>query len=107
MARGRGRGRGKRGKPANQGSRPPSPPKPCAQNVEYNSDSDEMLNQVLRLSQQEYEKSEILSKKENEDIERAINERLQNISTRSDFKPKFQPGLFNPNIVLWENIPSY
>ena len=58
-----------------------------------------MLNQVLRLSQQEYEKSEILSKKENENIERAINERLQNISTRSDFKPKFQPGLFNPNIV--------
>ena len=42
-----------------------------------------MLAQVLRLSQQEYEKSEILRKKEKEDFERAMNERLQNISTPS------------------------
>ena len=42
-----------------------------------------MLNQVLRLSQQDYEKSEILRNKENEDFQRAINERLQNISTPS------------------------
>ena len=65
------------------GSRPSSPPKSCAQNAEDNSDSDEMLGQALRLSQQEYEKSEILRKKEEEDIQRAMNERLQNILTPS------------------------
>ena len=77
MARGRGRGRAKRGKPANQGSRPSSPPQPCAQNVEDNSGSDEMLAQVLRLSQQECENSEILRNKENEDFQRAMNESQQ------------------------------
>ena len=104
----RGRGRAKRGKPANQGSRPSSPPQPCAQNVEDNSDSDEMLAQVLRLSQQEYEKSEILRKKEKEDLQRAMNERLKNISSLNFstlvFNPellnlKIHPGLFNHNLI--------
>ena len=38
-----------------------------------------MLSQVLRLSQQEYEKAEILRKKEDEDLQRAMNERWKNI----------------------------
>ena len=36
-----------------------------------------MLGQALRLSQQEYEKSEILRKKESEDFQRAMNESQQ------------------------------
>ena len=42
-----------------------------------------MLGQALRLSQQEYEKSEILRKKETEDLQRAMDERLKNISTQN------------------------
>ena len=67
-----------------------------------------MLGQALRLSQQEYEKSEILRKKEEEDIQRAMNERLKNISTLNFStlvfnpelsNPKIHPGLFNHNLI--------
>ena len=74
-----------------------------------------MLSQALRLSQQEYEKSEILRKKEDEDLQRAMNERLKNISTLNfstlvfnpEFlNPKIHPGLFNHNLIKPRGLKS-
>ena len=67
-----------------------------------------MLGQALRLSQQEYEKSEILRKKEEEDVQRALNERLKNISTLNPefFNPKIHPGLFNHNLIKPRGLKS-
>ena len=74
-----------------------------------------MLAQVLRLSQQEYEKSEILRKKEKEDLQRAMNERLKNISSLNFstlvFNPellnlKIHPGLLNRNLIKPRGLKS-
>ena len=52
--------------------------------IDNDDDADvDMLQQVLRQSQEDYDKAESLRRKEEEDLQRAINESLRNQNSHS------------------------
>ena len=65
------------------GSRATSPTPPSGETVEENADEDMTLAQIMRQSKLDYERSELLRKKEEEDLQRAINESMRSQNSQS------------------------